>query len=139
MKKLILLIMGLFLVPVTANALCVSQVSQDALKTCVNLGAGNRCVNFADLQQTSKAKQAVQLADALQDIIDVRLPLSEMPTDWEDKFVDPAKGNFYWGDVDGVRHENTLLDIYQISRCAIVTAEWNGSQFVVTYTQAPRD
>ncbi len=120
MKTFLLSVVLFFAFVSSAHAICVSRTSQSATEACINLGGGFACVQYADLKTGNPGKQAVQLQDILQGMMDERQTLASIPSDDPDKIIDPAQPTQFHGDVDGKTDIPTLDRNYLIGRCAIV-------------------
>lgn len=67
---------------------------------CVFSGIGEFRVNVANLTGSS-ADKAEKARAAIQQVIDVRILLSSLPSDDPDKTTDPARLNLFWSDSAG--------------------------------------
>lgn len=122
------------ILPITANALCVSQTSQNADEFCINLGNGFLCEQYADLTPKGNLlKQAVLLGERLQAKIDERVQRTGIVFDEPTKNEDPKTGVEFWGDVDGNAEPDT--GDYMITRCAVVSVAVVNEQFIVTISR----
>lgn len=129
-------IVGLFAFP--ALAVCTSVERIDDTEMCFNRGAGPRCIQFANLETGNRNSWADQLTVAFQSIMETRIPLIEFDIIDEARFVDPHREDFYHGDINGVHHHDSLLDVHLIARCDVITINWNGRAFEVNVRNARR-
>ncbi len=141
MKRLLITLatlcpLALFTLPAWAVCTSVERISDTEM--CFNRGAGPRCVQFANLQTGNRNSWAVQLTTAFQSIMETRIPLTEFDISDEARFVDPHREDFYHGDVNGVHHHDSLLDVHLIARCDVITVTWNGTSFDVSVRNARR-
>lgn len=63
---------------------------------------GTITVPFSDLGQGSVQTKAAALQQILQNYFDVRQPLSSLPVDDPDRYINPDLPNIFWSDANGV-------------------------------------
>ncbi len=104
---------------------CVSAISSTA--QWIDLNPGGRVVRVlhADLRQGSDKLRADDMKERLQNIIDVRIPLADLPDDEPTKHEDPARPDFFWDKGDLVARPCIVTDVF-----------WDGERFVATITRA---
>jgi hypothetical protein len=66
---------------------------------------------------------ASKATEFLQALVDVRIPLSELPDDDPAKHTDPGLPNFFWLTVGGV--------VYLVSRSDTVTVLWEDPRYFI--------
>lgn len=104
----------------------------------INIGGRKARINYADLPGNTAAKLANALKIFLQDAIDTRLVLADLPDDEPTKTVNPDAPNFFWGQSDGSVHPNPARNDTLIARDTIITdVVWDGTRYSVKQVTAP--
>lgn len=127
--------LALVLSLVTSQALaCIPTVRSDGFSLTVDRAGLIAVFNYADLNTASRTKQAGELMDALQALVDDVRPLSLVESVDPDKNFDPNMNTLFWIDADGNRTSSILKATHVVSRCVLVTdVFWDGLDFVVSW------
>jgi hypothetical protein len=78
-------------------------------------------VPFSDLPSGNAEKKRAALEQILQNYFDVRIPLSQLPSDDPDKFINPRRPELFWSDVDGIPQTPDSANTHYTSRNCKVT------------------
>lgn len=119
MLRTFVVVIGL-LAAAPAWAVCTRVSEWSAEHVCINQGAGDFCVFYADLDPGSRARRAEQLRGILQERMDVRQAIATLPLEDPDRFIDPDRGSQFWGQQDGTVSANQVDNTYLIGRCDVV-------------------
>ena len=127
MKHLTFFVYFLVLLALAATpaSACVSSISSTAQWIDLNPGGGVSRVNHSDLRVGSDALRSADMKERLQNIIDVRIPLADLPDDDEDKITDPGRPDFFHDQGDLVARPCIVTDVF-----------WDGERFVASITRA---
>ncbi len=113
--------------------------------TEINVGGRVGRINHTNLGAGGQAKRARVLRGWLQDKIDDRIPIADLPDgsdpligDEPTRTVNPDLPNFFWGDSNGVIQNNPNRNDHLIARDTVVTdVVWDGAGYVVTQVRVP--
>ncbi len=131
--KLTALTLALSLVASPALA-CIPLTSSDGLALTINRGGMIAVFPYDDLKTSSRPKQAIELMDALQALMDDVRPIDLIESIDPDKNFDPDRATLFWIDADGSRTSSILKATHVVSRCVLVTEIfWDGFDFIVTW------
>ncbi len=113
---------------------CIPITSSDGLALTINRGGLIAVFPYADLKTESRTKQAGELMDALQALMDDVRPIELIESIDPDKNFDPDTNRLFWIDKDGNRTSSILKVTHVVSRCVLVTdIFWDGFDFVVSW------
>jgi hypothetical protein len=131
--KLFALAFAASLIAVPALA-CIPLTSSDGLSLTINRGGLIARFDYADLNTASRTKQAAELMEALQALMDDVRPIELIESIDPDKNFDPNRATLFWVDADGNRTSSILKATHVVSRCVLVTdVFWNGFDFWVSW------
>ena len=120
----ILLTLLFTLIPALSFA-CVSTIV--STKEYIEIGQGRKLsrVLYSDLQLGDDNIRSDDMKIRLQNSLDVRIPLTDLPNNDLDKTTDPARPDLFWdkGDLVG-------------RGCVISAVTWDGQRHVVTIKRA---
>ena len=115
---------------------CIPTVRSDGFSLTVDRAGLIAVFDYADLSTASRTKQAAELMDALQALMDDVRPLSLVESIDPDKNFDPDMATMFWVDADGNKEGSILRATHVVSRCVLVTdVYWDGFDFVVTWVR----
>ena len=113
---------------------CIPLVSSDGLALTINRGGLVSTFVYADLTTKSRTKQAGELMDALQALMDDVRPMESIESIDPDKNFDPDMPRLFWINEAGEKTSSKLLATHVVSRCVLVTdVFWDGIDFVVSW------
>ncbi len=100
---------------------CVSGIVTTAEHVEINNGGKLGRVLHSDLRVGSNALKSEDMKARLQNFLDVRIPLADLPDDDPDKTTDPARPDLFWDKGDLVGRGCVITDVF-----------WDGERFGVS-------
>ncbi len=132
--KLVCLALAASLATSHAFAGCIPIASGDGVALTINRGGLIAVFPYADLSTKSRTKQAAELMDALQALVDDVLPIELIESIDPDKNFDPDRAQLFWIDADGNKTSSILQVTHVVSRCVLITdVFWNGEDFLTSW------
>lgn len=87
----------------------------------LSLGGKKVEVVYDSISGKMSQAKASKIKTALQDLIDLRIPIASLPDDDPDKTTDPANDAMFWDGTDLVSRN-----------CIVVSITWDGSNIIST-------
>jgi hypothetical protein len=136
------IIFGLLIVLLTATpalSSCPSGLEQTTEHVGVSIGGSWGRIFFSDLTTSSKKQQEAEIEEIIQKWLTFTIPLSSLPLDDPDRFINPDQNRQFWSDADGNRVDEAIDATHYTSVACTVEANWSDEEqaFVMTYRVIP--